>query len=214
MSVNQTTSGRPVSSSRGFTLLEVMATLAIIGGVMVIVLESRESALSNFYVARNANIARSLARELMSELSFKEPDDLRGGFDGYEGFEFEIEITREDLVSGETDEESDNDPYSTGRDWKERDKGTGSSGSSNSGGFTPADSLIPDDEEQPEYPVRRIKVTVFYPNLRGGDDADPLKLVLETIMPPLPDEEDEDYTTPFGGSKGSGNKSGSSRSKK
>lgn len=206
------------SRSRGFTLLEIMATLAIVGGVMVYVLESREKALSNFYIARNANIANSLARDLMSELAFKEPDDLRGGFDGYDGFEFEIEITREDLVSGESEEDDNSDPYSTNRDWKERDKeGTGSDSSSgnNSGGFTPGDSVFPgdEDEDQPEYPVRRIKVTVFYPNLREiSDDPEPLKLILETILPPLPDEEDEEYNSPFGGNSNSGSgKSGSGK---
>lgn len=188
----------------GFTLLEIMVTLAVIGGALVLVLQNREESMMNYYVARDANLARNLARELLSEVSYREPDDLHGRFDGFPDFEYEIEISHEDLVSGETEDGEEQDEYSTGRDWKGDDRNQDSQGA----GFSPGD--IVENEDQPEYPVRRVKITVRYPNLKDTkDDAEPLKLVIETILPPLPDDEDQEYLTPFGTGGKSGSKSGS-----
>lgn len=191
--------------ARGFTLLEVMVTLAVIGGALVLVLRNREDAMTNYFQARNANIARNLARELLSEISFKELDALRGKFEGFPDFEYEVEITYEDLVTGEDEEQEDDDPFSTGRDWKGQESDSGSSSS----GFVPGDAIDKSEDEQAEYPVRRVKLTIFYPNLKDdSDDPEPLKLVVETILPPLPDEGDEEFLGVLGerGKSSSNNK--------
>ena len=170
----------------GFTLMEIMVTLAVVAIAMTLVLQNREQAMMNSYQARWANLARSLARELLSELEFHELDQLNGRWDKYDLIEYEIEVDEEDLLTGE--EEDDEDEYE-GTSFDTR------------GDNAPADLVDPNAEEEEEdnYPVRRVKLTVYYPDVRNmaDDDPKPLSLVIETIFRALPEDEDDIVGDPF-----------------
>ncbi len=166
---------------RGFTLLEIMMTITLVGVTIIPMLLIRERSTRQAYQAHHYNTVRMLARELLSELEFRELDTMAGEIDGYPGFSYTIEVQEVDLVTGEEEEDED-DPYG---------KGYG-----NSGGYTPADAIDPDDEdEEMDYPVRLVTLTLKYPNLK--DDAEEsAELKIETIFPPLPKEEDA-FGSPF-----------------
>jgi prepilin-type N-terminal cleavage/methylation domain-containing protein len=166
------------TSDKAFTLLEIMLTMAIVGVAVVPALLIREQSKRQSYQARNANIARTLARELMSEIEFHGLDPRASRIEGYPGFEYEYEIEQVDLVSGEEEDEQDqNDPYNQQR--------------TDSRVFTgPGDAIFPEEQEQDDdsYLVRRVKLTIRYPNLKKDGADQPNQLVIETILPALPEE--------------------------
>ncbi len=172
----------------GFTLLEVMVTIAVVGGSLVAILALREKAQVQMYEARNANIARSLARQFLSEIEFRDPGTQKsGGFDGYDGFTYTLDIREVDLVTGDDPEDKNGDGFT-------KDDKTNSSSkkkkSSSSSAFKPGDAVDPEEDEL-EYPVRRVKLTIDYPNLSdSGDQAGKAhQLVIETILPALPKDD-------------------------
>ncbi|MFH0944078.1 MAG: type II secretion system protein [Planctomycetota bacterium] len=164
---------------RGFTLLEIMLTIAVVGIAVVPALLIREQSTRQSYQAQNANIARTLARELMSEIEFHGLDPQASQIDGYPGFEYEYEMEQIDLISGEADDkENQNDPYNRN--------------SSDGAAFSPSDAVFPSEEvEEDSYLVRRVTLTITYPNLKTNGEDEPNKLVIETIFPALPEDEKE-----------------------
>ena len=155
----------------GFTLLEIMLTLALVAIGVIPVLLTRERSVRQSYRAHHLNTARTLARELLTELEFHELDQMSGEFDGYPGFSYDIEVEEVDLVTGQEEEDEDN-PYST------------------QGGYQPADSIDPEEGEEMDYPVRRVTLTLKFPNLKlEATDDEELKII--TIFPPLPKDDDE-----------------------
>lgn len=160
------------SDARGFTLLEVLVAVALIGISIIPMLAVRERSQNQAYQARNANLARALACEILSEIEFHGIDRNGGPIDGYPGFEFEVEIHEEDLLTGESAED-DKDPYG---------KKPNASGQPN---YVPGDAMLPPDAEK-EYPVRIVRLTLRYPSLQP-DAEEPESLVIETIFPALPD---------------------------
>jgi len=164
----------PTRKPRGFTLLEIMLTITLVGVTIIPLLLIRERTVRQSYRAHHLNTARTLARELLSELEFHELDQMQGEFDGYPGFSYSIEVEEVDLVTGEEEEDEDN-PYST------------------SGNYQPADKYDPenDEEEEMDYPVRRVTLTLKYPNLKESASDEPEELKIVTIFPPLPNEDDE-----------------------
>jgi len=176
---------------RGFTLLEIMVTLAIVAIAIIPMLGLREESMLKSYQARNANMARELSRELLSELEFHNLEVLSGEVEGYPGFFYEIEVTLEDLVTGEKDEEEDNKQLGTS-DKKNNNNNNEDEGFTSA--FTPADAVDPEDAQNQEYPVRRVKLTLTYPNL--VDEDKPKEMVIVALLQPLP-EDDDGLLTPF-----------------
>lgn len=179
-------------SERGFTLLEILVTLMIVGLAVFGVLVIREQSINEYFEARNANIARTLASEMITELEFHELESRGGPIDGLPGFEFSIDVEEIDLVTGEGDPEAEK---------REQDKRAKRSGDYDPDTrFNPSDSVKPDDELQEfVYPVRKVKLTLLYPNL-NVEAQEPRKLVVETILPPLPEaieEHERKMNSPF-----------------
>lgn len=175
------------ATRRGFTLLEIMITIAVLGFAIMPMLLIREQSETRYYQARYANVARELGRELMSEIEFRGIDHDSGQFDGYPGFSWQLEIQEMDLVTGK----GETDDQKREREEKEEKKNKGKNNSL----YQPADATIGKDGEEEEdedevYPVRRVTLTILYPDLTAENDV-PAKLVLETILPMLPDEDDE-----------------------
>ncbi len=169
-------SSRPAES--GFTLLEIMLALALVGVSVVPVLLVREQSHRQSQQARVANLARLKARELLSEFEFHGLDTLSGEFDdrGLAGFRYDIEVEEIDLVTGdEEDDEYDPDDKSGSKFYK-----------------GPADSVFAtadEEEDEGEYPVRRVTLTLTYPNLSSSGSDEPRKLTIETIFPALPEKD-------------------------
>src|SRR5215204_3681488 len=147
-------------NARGFTLLEILVTLAIIGVWIFPLIALREGAVNQLIESRNSDWARALARELLTELEFHELDRYAGPVDGYPGFEFQIEVQEVDLVTGEGDPEAEQ------REKDKKDKRLDSANDDPDSRFRPSDSVIPEDEKQElVYPVRKVKLTLTYPNM-------------------------------------------------
>lgn len=160
----------------GMTILEVTVALMVVAIAIFPMLEIREKATISAYAARNNNIATSLARQLLSEIEFRGISPLSGQFDNYPGFSYEAEITLENIVTGEKEEDKadKNKKYKN----KNQDDAT----------YKPADSTDPNEGEDDtsEYNLRRVHLTIKYPNFGKPDEL--LQLKIETLMPPLPDK--------------------------
>lgn len=170
-------------ADRGFTLLEIMLTITLVGVTVMPILLIRERSIRQAYQAHHFNTVRMLARELLSELEFHELDQMAGNFDGYPGFSYTIEVQDVDLVTGEEEEDDEDNAF----------------GNRNQGGYKPADAIDPneDDEEELDYPARRVTLTLKYPNLKNDDSEESAELKIETIFPPLPKEENAFSNNPF-----------------
>jgi prepilin-type N-terminal cleavage/methylation domain-containing protein len=166
----------------GFTLLEVMVTLAVIAISVFKILELREKSINTSIDARNENLARMLAREILTELEFHDIENRGGPIDEYPGFAFTLDVEEIDLVTGEGDPEAEK---------REQEKQRKREGEDSSSRFAPTDAQDNSDELQElVYPVRKVKLTLRYPNLRE-DSKEPNQLVVETVLPPLPESIEE-----------------------
>jgi hypothetical protein len=165
--------------------VEILVTLALVAIAIFPLLQAREMSMIKSYQARDANLARELARRLLSELEFHDLQNLRGPVDGYPGFVYEIEVEDEDLVTGEKEDE-DEKKLGTTKNKPKKDQ------DENPSPFSPADAVDPETENQ-DYPVRRVKLTLTYPNLL--DDEKPHQLVIVTLLQPLPEDGDGTSST-------------------
>jgi type II secretion system protein I len=96
-----------VGETRGFTLLEVLIALAIIGIVVILLLGRRAEILDEAAIIRDYKIAWHLAAQKMSQIEldkelFKREGTYQqsGEFEGYEGFSFTYEVTKEEVEIG------------------------------------------------------------------------------------------------------------------
>ncbi|MBK6941230.1 MAG: hypothetical protein IPH13_13710 [Planctomycetes bacterium] len=159
------------------TILEVTVALMVVAIAIFPMLEIREKATISAYAARNNNIATSLARQLLSEIEFRGISPLSGQFDNYPGFSYEAEITLENIVTGEKEE----DQADKNKKYKNKDQDDAT--------YKPADATDPNEEDEDdtsEYNLRRVHLTIKYPNFGKPDEM--LQLKIETLMPPLPDK--------------------------
>lgn len=165
-------------SESGFTLLEIMMTVTLVAIAIIPLLLIRERSVIKSYQAHNANLARMHAREILSEVEFRGIDQGSGQIDGFPGFSYNVEIQEVDLVTGEDDEDEDS---------------AFSDNNSSSSKYEPQDQTWADDEEDEEkiYPVRRVTLTLWYPNLDPEAGEESLELMIEAIFPPLPEDDSE-----------------------
>ncbi|MHC4846026.1 MAG: type IV pilus modification PilV family protein [Planctomycetota bacterium] len=166
-------SNRPIAkrSNAGFTLLEIMVTLAVVGLAILPVLTVREDSAHMAYRSSRMMQALTYAERLLAE-RMTDPEVLKdrvGFIEDDPAFRYEISIEDFDLATGRVEEEDDdpNSPYSINSP------------------FAPADAGVPpgmEDEEEMNDPnlVRRVKLTIFYPGL---DEELEEKVVLEGYIP-------------------------------
>ncbi len=170
-----------------------MLTLAVMA-LIVPMLAIREQSVNQYIAARNDNLARTIARDLLTELEFHDLDSRGGQIDGQPGFTYQLDIEEVDLVTGEGDPEAEK---------REKDKQAKRAGDDDSSSrFKPSDAQGGKNDELQELvdPVRKVKLTLKYPNLRE-DAKEPNQLVIETILPALPEaieEHNKKMNSPFG----------------
>lgn len=167
-----------------------MVSLGMMAFVFTII-QLREGSINRSIEARNTDLARMLAREIITELEFHDLESRGGPIDGYPGFTYQIEVEEIDLVTGEGDPEAEK---------REQDKQLKREGGDPNSRFDRSD-LQSNDEELQElvYPVRKVKLTMRYPNLRE-DAKEPNQFDIETILPPLPEtieEHNQKMDSPF-----------------
>jgi prepilin-type N-terminal cleavage/methylation domain-containing protein len=174
----------PRAACAGFTLLEVMVTLAIVVGTIVPLLFIRDAAWNMALRTSNMMRATTYAEELLAE-HLLDPDDRKewpGVVEDDPVFRYEITIETYDL--------------STGRVESEEQQGFGeNSNFSSTSAFVPKDALEapPTGAEEAEldnpHRCRRYRIVIHFPGY--GEDEEELEYVLEGYAPvareePLP----------------------------
>jgi type II secretory pathway pseudopilin PulG len=151
----------------GFTLAEVAVTIAIVGLILVFVLQGINEAKMLAAHTRNRRVARELAlgtlAGLESGLFVDEINDdrLEGTYadDGYPDFTFEAVIGEKNFRQNDQNAASF-DNWNTEEELDKREK---------------------EDEEGAEQPYERIQVKVVFPAI--GEDATDHQLILEKWVP-------------------------------
>lgn len=154
----------------GFTLLEIMVTLALVGLLIVPLLTVRETAAHIAFRSTHLMKALAFGQELLAE-RMTDPEIIKdqiGFIEDNPAFRYELSIENFDLATGRVEEEDidPNNPYSINSP------------------FAPSDAGVPPtpDEDELNDPnlVRRVKLTIFFPSL---DDDEEEKVVLEGYIP-------------------------------
>ncbi len=158
--------------SLGFTLLEIMVTVALVGVTIGFVLTIREQISNHAFRATRMMEAMRLGELLLADWAMNPDtlDDFSGTFEDYDpdaGDAFHWNMTVEEF------------DLSTGRAVEEDDEYDGSEA------FLPPDAAtVEEDPADDPYTVRRIKLTIYYPR---PDADEPAEMVLERYMPMVRD---------------------------
>lgn len=179
---------------RGFTLLEVMVTVALLGLVILPILSVRQVSTRKAYKASRLIMGLSHAEQLLADcaLELRELDGREGDIEDDPTFTYTITLKEYDLSTGLNvyDDEINDDVFS---DFER--------------GLLPGDAGIPPDDEDEErsspHRVRRYEITVYWPSWdapgsRAADDDEEAldELTLEGFLPRVfaeeEDPEDED----------------------
>ena len=157
----------------GFTPLEIMATLAIVGLLIVPILQERE--VSSNMAFRSGRMANALnhARQLLADRTL-DPDPVRGLHGVVESdpqYRWELTIEEFDLSTGRVVEATDpvtGEPTTTF--------------STTSAFNLPGDAGAPPDASEQESPhrVRRYKLRMLYPSYQADQEGE---LLLEGFLP-------------------------------
>ncbi len=175
-------------SERGFTLLEIMVTVAMLGFVILPMLQVRQTSTRKAYRASRLIMGLSHAEQLLADcaLEVRELEGLEGEVEGDPTFTYEMTLKEYDLSTGLNvyDDELEEDVFD---DYEQ--------------GLLPGDAGVPPDDEDEErsspHRVRRYKITVFWPSwdAPGADDEDDDaldELTIEGFLPRVFEEEEED----------------------
>jgi prepilin-type N-terminal cleavage/methylation domain-containing protein len=183
-------------SERGFTLLEVMVAVGLLGFVILPILQVRQVSSRKAYNASHLVIALSHAKQLLADytLDWREIENLQGEIEEPTGnqrvtqavYTYLITMKEYDLATGLNvyDDELDDDVFS---DYEQ--------------GLLPGDAGRPPEDEDEErgnpHRVRRYEITMFWPSWHAdesGDDEDDAldQLIIEGFLPRVYEEEEED----------------------
>ncbi|MHC5211740.1 MAG: type II secretion system protein [Planctomycetota bacterium] len=187
----RTSAEPPRSSARaaaancaGFTLLEVMVTLAVVVTAIVPMLFARDKAWNIALRTSNMMKAATYAEEILAD-HLLDPDDRKewpGVYENDPMFRYEITLETYDLSTGRVESDGTQDGYAS------------ESGFSSSSAFAPPDALdapTKTSTEDPDDPhrVRRYRVVITFPGYEDEESEE--EFVLEGYAPvaldlPLP----------------------------
>jgi prepilin-type N-terminal cleavage/methylation domain-containing protein len=169
------TSAEPPRSAPcgGFTLLEVMVTLAVVVGVIVPMLFARDKAWNIALRTSNMMKAATYAEDVLAE-HLLEVDDRKewpGVIEDDPLFRYEITLETYDLSTGRVEADED---------------GAEDTNFSTSSAFTPPDALAApptpgDDEADDPHRVRRYRVVIHYPGYE--EEESEKEYILEGYAP-------------------------------
>jgi prepilin-type N-terminal cleavage/methylation domain-containing protein len=156
---------RPRSSSQAFTLAEVAVTIAIVGLILVFVLQGINEAKMLAAHTRNRRLARELALQTIGQIEssmFKDEirdDRIEGTYadEGYADFAFEAVIGDKNFRS--RNESGGFDNWNTEADQKKKE----------------------DQDEDQEQPYEKVQIKVTFPGT--SEDISKNELVLEKWLP-------------------------------
>jgi prepilin-type N-terminal cleavage/methylation domain-containing protein len=111
------TCGKP--SSDGFTLLEIMASVVIIGVAMTVLMTDRNESVKRVVVTNNMRTATMLAQQKVNEILLGLEAGVAGEFEDYPGFSWQMtegvtELLPEDGQTGTSESISLAVTYPTG----------------------------------------------------------------------------------------------------
>lgn len=86
------------SRSGGFTLLEVMASVVIIGVAMTVIMTDRNESVRRVVVTDNMRTATMLAQQKTGEILLGLENSTGGEFEEYPGFSWSIEEASSDMM--------------------------------------------------------------------------------------------------------------------
>jgi hypothetical protein len=192
-------------STGGFTLLEIMATVAMLGLCILPLLQAREKAAHLAYKSGHMMRALTYGQRMLTDRMLN-PDrtkDEAGLFEEDPNYSYLLTVEVFDVSTGRVIEARDETGFSQTTNF------------SQTTGFTtgaPADAgpaNNPQDEDI-SHEVRRVKLTVSWPSI---DSDTPEQLVLECFLPPVepptPDEQTGSGSSTSGSSKAGSSSSGS-----
>jgi prepilin-type N-terminal cleavage/methylation domain-containing protein len=158
----------------GFTLLEVMVSVAILALSIVPILILREDSFTKAMTTKAERTAQQLAQQLISQLALEERVGEGGGeFEDWPDFRFEYTVTVYDFGTGMGDEDyydEYGDPYYDQQ---------------------PDDSVLFDEDLTDCGPLmtRHVEVIVYYPTFVGEDNLEEKEYIIDTYLPMLMTEE-------------------------
>jgi prepilin-type N-terminal cleavage/methylation domain-containing protein len=179
------TAAEPRSAASGFTLLEIMVCVAIVGLCILPLLEVREQSMRMAYKSGHMLHALAYGDRILAQrmLDVDKAKDEAGLIEEDPSFGYTLTVEDYDLSTGRVVEEKDDQAgFST------------TTGFSTTSAFTtgvPQDAAPgPDDvaAADTQHRVRRVKLTITWPALDGDQREE---LVLEQFIPPVIDEDKE-----------------------
>jgi prepilin-type N-terminal cleavage/methylation domain-containing protein len=161
----------------GFTLLEVMATVGLVGLVLLPILQVREQASHRAYQTSHMMRGLNYAQTLLSQQtrSLDELDEWEGRIEDEPAFRYVVTLEDWDLATGRSESEGDEDDLFNDP----------------SGAIPPSDAATTlEDLTDDPHLVRRFHIEVFWPSLDAGDAEAEDSVVLEGFLPRIWEEED------------------------
>jgi len=169
----------------GFTLLEIMVSLAILAAAIIPLLYLREDSYSKALNTQSLRKAQELAKAQLAIIALEvRSGDGSGSLEGFDNFSFEYSVTLYDFGGGLATSDEENSGFGDN--------------------INPGDGVIPEDEETyGPMTMRHVELTIFYPSMGGGIEGDEEMMseyVIDTYMPILltEDQFDKKNTNIFG----------------
>lgn len=163
--------------SKGFTLLEVMVSVAILAVAIVPMLILREDSYQKAIFTKSLRVAQQLCQRQLSAIALEvRTGEGAGNFEDWPDYQFEYKVSLYDFGTGMNDEDEE-DEFG----WYEND---------------PNDSVFADDELQEISPMmmRHVELKVLYPNYTSGEgEAEVNEYIVDTYIPMLMTEEQFEY---------------------
>jgi len=172
------TSAETRRAQSGFLLLEVMVTVALIGGLLLPILLVRESAQNRAYHSGHLMRAMQYAEILLAS-AMREPTPAaaqEGYVEDDRAFRYELLIEDWDLATGRSEEENEEDE-------RNEEFGSVSAGAPLDAGI----GGLEEDEREDPHKVRRFEIQVFWPGLELDEED---SVMLEGFLPRVWEELD------------------------
>ncbi len=165
-------------SPAGFTLLEIMVSLLIVGSVALIFLQVQGQSSDKAFIAEKSLMAMRYVDEIIAEhmLDPELYDEAQMIVEDDPMFVYVLTVEEFDLATGRKEDED------------ETNLDGGFTAEFQSGFNNDYGGDEDEDEEDQPHLVRRIHIEMFYPSL--GED--PARLEIETFIPRVTERQDDD----------------------